>query len=94
MMGQKGGGVREIPCWQGLVSAVYLRGVREGRAKEQSRGRRAFSNLPGKMLAHSRRRRCPLGTRNPIVEQSFSAQSLPAGQLFRSESLDPAGSFP
>lgn len=76
------------------VCSVSLRGIREERTKEQSRGRRAFSNLPGKMLAHSRRRRFPLGTRNPIVEQSFSVQSLPSGQLFRSESLDPPGSFP
>lgn len=78
------------------VCSVLLRGIRDKRAEERRRGRKAFSNLPGKMLAQSRRRRFPLDTRNPIVEQSsgFSRQSLLSGLLFLSESLDPPASFP
>lgn len=82
--------------WTGTgLRSISLRGIREKRAKEQqSRGRKAFSNLPGKTLAHSRRRRFPLETRNPIVERSSSTQSLLSRQLFLSESLDPPASFP
>lgn len=78
------------------VCNVLLRGIREKRAEEQRRGRKAFSNLPEKVLAQSRRRRFPLDTRNPIVEQSsgFSRQSLLSWLLFLSESLDPPASFP
>lgn len=92
MTGQEdagGGGVEFLMGRTGLCR-MALEGIREKRAKEQSRGRKAFSNLPGKTLAHSRRRRFPLDTRNPIVEQ----RSGTSGQLFLSESLDPSASFP
>lgn len=90
-----GAGVGGNPMLTGTgLCSMPLRGIRDERAKEQSRGRKAFLNLPGKTLAQRKRRRFPLNMRNPIVEQSTgsSTQRLPSGQLFLSESLDPASS--